>query len=40
MRWMRVDWEPRYNIAPTQNVGIIREDRAQPFVRSRWCAEA
>ena len=22
-----IDWEPRYNIAPTQNVGIIRQDR-------------
>ena len=21
-----VDWEPRYNIAPSQNVGIIRQD--------------
>ena len=25
-----VDWEPRYNIAPSQNVGIIRQDRAKP----------
>ena len=22
-----VDWEPRYNIAPSQNVGIVRQDR-------------
>jgi putative SOS response-associated peptidase YedK len=26
----KIDWEPRYNIAPTQNVGIIRQDRTQP----------
>ncbi len=25
-----VDWEPRYNIAPSQSVGIIRQDRAKP----------
>jgi|SRR5664280_333824 len=25
-----VDWEPRYNIAPSQNVGIIRQDGAKP----------
>ena len=25
-----IDWEPRYNIAPTQNVGIIRQNRTQP----------
>ena len=34
-----IDWEPRYNIAPTQNVGIIRQDRAQPvrkFSLVRW----
>jgi putative SOS response-associated peptidase YedK len=34
-----VDWEPRYNIAPSQNVGIIRQDRVQPerhFSLARW----
>ena len=34
-----IDWEPRYNIAPTQNVGIIRHDRTQPvrkFSLGRW----
>ena len=34
-----IDWEPRYNIAPTQNVGIIRQDRTQPvrkFSLGRW----
>jgi putative SOS response-associated peptidase YedK len=34
-----VDWEPRYNIAPTQNVGIIRQDPSQPvrrFSLARW----
>src|SRR5664280_1475507 len=34
-----VEWEPRYNIAPTQNVGIIRQDRAKPerrFSLARW----
>ena len=34
-----IDWEPRYNIAPTQNVGIIRQDRTQPvrkFALVRW----
>jgi putative SOS response-associated peptidase YedK len=25
-----VDWEPRYNIAPSQPVGIIRQDPARP----------
>jgi putative SOS response-associated peptidase YedK len=33
------DWNPRYNIAPTQNVPVIRQDPAQPrrFVsRMRW----
>jgi putative SOS response-associated peptidase YedK len=32
-------WEPRYNIAPTQNVGIIRQDRQHPvrkFSLVRW----
>jgi len=24
------DWEPRYNIAPTQNVPVIRQDPEQP----------
>jgi putative SOS response-associated peptidase YedK len=34
-----VDWEPRYNIAPSQDVGIIRQDRAKPerhFSLARW----
>ena len=35
-----IDWEPpHYNIAPTQNVGIIRQDRTQPvrkFALVRW----
>ena len=34
-----IDWEPRYNIAPTQNVGIIRQDREAPvrkFSLVRW----
>src|ERR1035438_3063723 len=34
-----VDWEPRYNIAPSQSVGIIRQDRANPerrFSLARW----
>ncbi len=25
-----VDWEPRYNIAPSQPVGIIRQDPSRP----------
>ena len=25
-----VEWEPRYNIAPTQMVGVIRQDAAKP----------
>jgi putative SOS response-associated peptidase YedK len=25
-----VDWEPRYNIAPSQSVGIIRQDSSRP----------
>ena len=25
-----VDWEPRYNIAPSQQVGIVRQDRIKP----------
>jgi putative SOS response-associated peptidase YedK len=25
-----VDWEPRYNIAPSQQVGIIRQDPSRP----------
>jgi putative SOS response-associated peptidase YedK len=25
-----VDWEPRYNIAPSQSVGIIRQARSKP----------
>ena len=34
-----VEWEPRYNIAPSQNVGIIRLDREKPkrhFSLARW----
>jgi putative SOS response-associated peptidase YedK len=34
-----VDWEPRYNIAPSQSAGIIRRDRAKPerrFLLARW----
>src|ERR1035441_7984051 len=34
-----VDWEPRYNIAPSQSAGIIRQDRAKPerrFSLARW----
>jgi putative SOS response-associated peptidase YedK len=34
-----VDWEPRYNIAPSQPVGIIRQDRSKPerhFSLARW----
>src|SRR3974377_2094136 len=34
-----VDWEPRYNIAPSQQVGIIRQDPSIPerhFSLARW----
>ena len=34
-----VDWEPRYNIAPSQQVGIIRQDPERPeryFALARW----
>jgi|SRR5271157_1314969 len=34
-----VDWEPRYNIAPSQNVGIIRQNPSRPrreFSQVRW----
>ena len=34
-----VDWEPRYNVAPSQSVGIIRPDRTKPerrFSLARW----
>ena len=34
-----VDWDPRYNIAPSQNVGIIRQDPSRPrreFSQVRW----
>ena len=34
-----VDWEPRYNIAPSQPVGIIRRDQSTPkrhFSLARW----
>ena len=34
-----VDWEPRYNVAPSQSVGIIRQDPSKPeryFSRARW----
>ena len=33
------DWEPRYNVAPTQNVPVIRQDPEQPKrfgSRMRW----
>ena len=33
------DWKPRYNLAPTQNVGIVRQDREHPvrkFSLVRW----
>lgn len=35
----KVDWDPRYNVAPSQNVGIIRQNRANPehhFSLARW----
>jgi len=34
-----VNWEPRYNIAPSQPVGIIRQDPSRPerhFSLARW----
>ena len=34
-----VEWEPRYNIAPSQPVGIIRQDPSTPerhFSLARW----
>jgi putative SOS response-associated peptidase YedK len=34
-----VDWEPRYNIAPSQQVGIIRQSPSRPdrhFSLARW----
>ena len=34
-----LDWEPRYNIAPSQNVPIIRQDQTKPerhFSPARW----
>jgi putative SOS response-associated peptidase YedK len=34
-----VDWEPRYNIAPSQAVDIIRQDPSKPerhFSLARW----
>src|SRR5271169_3941763 len=34
-----VDWEPRYNIAPSQSLGVIRQDREKPerhFSLARW----
>jgi putative SOS response-associated peptidase YedK len=34
-----VDWEPRYNIAPSQSVPVIRQDPAKPerrFSLARW----
>jgi putative SOS response-associated peptidase YedK len=34
-----VDWEPRYNIAPSQSVGIVRQDPEKPgrrFSLARW----
>jgi putative SOS response-associated peptidase YedK len=27
------DWEPRYNIAPTQPVPVIRQDAKEPVLR-------
>ena len=36
-----IDWEPRYNIAPTQNVGIeFARTGSTRFVSSRWFAGA
>ncbi len=31
-----VDWEPRYNIAPSQPVGIIRQDPSRHVSLARW----
>ena len=34
-----VDWEPRYNIVPSQPVGIVRQDPSRPerhFSVARW----
>ena len=34
-----VDWEPRYNIAPSQDVGVIRQNLStgkRRFSRARW----
>src|SRR5664279_599060 len=34
-----VDWKPRYNVAPSQQVGIIRQDQTKPerhFSIARW----
>src|SRR5215471_8928586 len=34
-----VEWEPRYNVAPSQNVVIVRQDRSAPkrfLSLSRW----
>jgi putative SOS response-associated peptidase YedK len=31
-----VDWEARYNIAPSQPVGIIRQDPSRHFSLARW----
>jgi putative SOS response-associated peptidase YedK len=34
-----IDWEPRYNIAPSQPVGIIRQDPSKPerrFSLAHW----
>ena len=35
-----IDWEPRYNIAPTQNVGISVRTVRSRCVSSRLCAGA
>jgi putative SOS response-associated peptidase YedK len=34
-----VDWSPRYNVAPGQNVAVVRQDATQPvrsFSLMRW----
>jgi putative SOS response-associated peptidase YedK len=34
-----VDWDPRYNVAPGQDVAVVRQDATQParsFSRMRW----
>jgi putative SOS response-associated peptidase YedK len=37
--YAEVDWEPRYNIAPTQQVPVVRQDPKEPIRRvsmTRW----